>query len=105
MLITGLEAARRPDEKRQAVSGLGQVPHLLALQAVVPCMGNPDLREEAAYAAVLIGNSLAHDSPEAVKAAVEKALAVSRNDGLKQFAEDVLARAEKRLKETRANRP
>jgi len=104
MLIVGLETAKRPDEKRQALGGLAQVPHISALQAVVPCLGNDALKEEAAVAAVYIGHYICNENPEAVKDAVEKAVAITKNEGIKQFANDVLGRVEQKLKETRPKR-
>ena len=38
LLIAGLDAAARPEEKRQALGGLAEVRHLSALEAVVPCI-------------------------------------------------------------------
>ena len=101
MLIAGLQTAARPEEKRQALGGLAEVRHLLALQAVVPCMGEPALREEACYAAVRLGRDLWNDHPEAVRAALRKVLAVSMNEGLKQEAKEPLEHAEQKLKEGR----
>jgi HEAT repeat protein len=101
MLITGLETARRPEEKRQALGGLAEVRDLAAFQAVVPCMGNADLREEACYAAVRIGRDIWNQYPEAVRAAMQKVLEVSKNDGLKLEAKEALEHAEQKLKEGR----
>jgi hypothetical protein len=99
MLIVGLETAKRPDEKRQALGGLAQVPHVAALRAVVPCMASDALKEEAAVAAVYIGYHIWSDHPEAVKDAIGKAIAITRNEGIKQLANDVLGRIEEKLKE------
>ena len=99
LLIAGLEAAKRPEEKRQALGGLAEARDILALQAVVPCMDDPALREEAASAAARIGRDLWQRHPAAVKAAVEKVLEVSKNDNLKQEAKKALDQAEQRLKE------
>jgi HEAT repeat protein len=104
MLIVGLETAKRPDEKRQALGGLAQVPHISALKAVVPCLGNEAIKEEAAVATVYIGHYICNDHPEAVKEAVEKAVAITKNEGIKQFANDILGRVEQKLKETRPKR-
>jgi HEAT repeat protein len=98
MLIAGLEAAKRPDEKRQALGGLGQVPHILALRTVVPFMGNDAVKEEAAVATVYIGYHIWNGHPEDVKEAVRKAIAISKNEGLKQLANDVLGRIDEKLK-------
>ena len=94
MLAAGLAAAKRPDEKRQALGGLAEVRDILALEAVVPCMGDEALKEEAASAAVRIGRDIWNRHPEAVKTAMQKAIAVSKNDNLKREAKETLDRAE-----------
>ncbi len=99
LLAAGLEAAKRPDEKRQALSGLAEVRDLLALQAVVPCLSDEALKEEAASAAVRIGRDLWNNHPEAVKTALQKSLEVSKNDNVKREAKETLDRAEQKLKE------
>jgi hypothetical protein len=104
MLIVGLQTAKRPDEKRQALGGLAQAPHISALEAVVPFLANDAFKEEAAVAAIYLGSSLWNDHPQAVKEAVEKAVAISKNDGIKQWANDILSRVEQKLKEIRPKR-
>lgn len=99
LLVAGLATAKRPDEKRQALNGLAEVRELVALQAVVPYMDVDNVKEEAASAARRISQDLWHSQPEAVKAAMQKVLAVSKNDNLKREAQEVLDRAEQRLKE------
>jgi HEAT repeat protein len=101
MLAAGLEAARRPEEKRQALGGLAEVRDVLALQAVVPSMSRDALKEEAASAAVRIGRDVWERNPEAVKAAMQKVLEVSANGDLKREAKEVLDRAEQKLKEAK----
>lgn len=101
MLAAGLAAAKRPDEKKQALGGLRDVRDILALEAVVPCMGDDALKEEAASAATRIGREIWNKNPEAVKAAMEKVLEVSKNDGLKREAKEALDRAEQKLKEAK----
>ena len=72
-----------PRRRGRAPGGLAEVRHLLALQAVVPCIDDAALREEACYAAVRIGRDIWNDQPQAVQAAMQKVLQVSKNDGLK----------------------
>jgi HEAT repeat protein len=102
MLIAGLATAKRPDEKRQALGGLSQVPHILALQTVMPYLTDDAFKEEAAVATVYIGHHIWNDHPKVVKEAIQKAVAITRNEGLKQLANDVLDRIEKKLKETKS---
>jgi hypothetical protein len=103
MLIVGLETAKRPDEKRHAISGLAEARDIAALQAVVPCMDVEPLKEEAAHAAVRIGRDIwGHaGSAQAVKAAMQKVLEVTKNDGLRKQAQETLDRAQQRLGETK----
>ena len=101
MLVVGLETARRPDEKKNALGGLAEVRDILALQAVVPCLSNEALKEEAASAAVRIGRDIADRNPEAVKEAMEKVLNISKNDGLKREAREVFDRVVQKLKEAK----
>lgn len=99
LLAAGLAAAKRTDERRQALGGLAEVRDLVALQAVVPCLNDEALREEAASAALRIGRDIWNQHPEAVKTALQKVLEVSKNDNLKQEAQETLGRAEQKLKE------
>ncbi|HPD17202.1 MAG TPA: HEAT repeat domain-containing protein [Planctomycetota bacterium] len=103
MLIVGLETAKRPDEKRQAISGLAEARDLAALQAVVPCLEVEALKEEAAHAAVRIGRDIWNHpaNAEAVKAAMQKVLEVTKNDGLRKQAQETLDRAQQKLREAK----
>ncbi len=101
LLVVGLQLARRPDEKWQALGGLAEVRDILALQAVAPSMDDKALREEAAMAAVRIGRDIWNNHPQAVKDAMQKVIALSTNDGLKRDAKETLDRAEQKLKEAK----
>ncbi len=101
LLVAGLQVAKRPEEKWQALSALGEVRDILALQAVAPCMGDEALREEAALAAVRIGRDIWNDHPQAVKDAMRKAIEVSKNQDLKRDAKEAIDRAEQKLKEVK----
>jgi len=102
MLIAGLEAARRPEEKKQALGAMREVRDIAALNAVMPCMNDDALKEEAAFAAVRIGRNIWRDHPQAVKAAMAKVIEVSKNEGLTRDATTTLAEAEKKLLESQA---
>jgi HEAT repeat protein len=104
LLVAGLAAARRPDEKRQALGGLAEVSEILALDAVVPCLDDAALKEEAASAALRIGRGIWSRYPQAVKSAMRRAIEVSRNERLKQDAQEILASAEHRLAEMKAKK-
>jgi HEAT repeat protein len=91
MAAEALAAARRAEEKRQALGVLGGAGTLEALKAVVPCLDDKDLKEEAAAAAVKIAKALGSRGGGDVRAAMEKVKAVSANAGLKGEADKVLA--------------
>jgi HEAT repeat protein len=99
LLITALEMAKRPDEKRQAISALGEIRTADALQAVVSCLGTAGLSQESAQAAVRIGRDLANDKPEAVKEAMQKVLEITKSENLQQQAKEALDRAEQKIKQ------
>jgi HEAT repeat protein len=97
MLAVGLAAAKRPDQKREALGGLAEVRDILALQAVLPCLDDNAVKEEAASAAARIGREICDQKPEAVKAAMQKVLDISSRDNVKRDAKETLDRAERKL--------
>jgi len=104
LLAAGLAAAKRTDEKRRALGGLREARDLVALQAVVPCMDDKALQKEAASAAARLGRDLAGRHPKEVKAAMQKVLAVTKDDRVTRDARDALDRAERRLKELQSRK-
>jgi HEAT repeat protein len=104
LLAAGLAAAKRPDEKKLALSAFNEVRDIIALQAVVPCLSDPALTEEAACAAARIGHDIWPNHPEAVKAAMQKVLEVSKNEGFRREAQEALDQAERKLKEAKPKR-
>ena len=54
MYRAALDAAKRPDEKKQVISGLGNVRSMASLQLVGACLEDEALKAEAALAAVKI---------------------------------------------------
>jgi HEAT repeat protein len=101
LLAAGLAAARRPDEKKLALGAFTEVRDIIALQAVVPCLGDPALTEEAACAAAHIGRDIWPNHPEAVQAAMRKVLEVSKNDNFRREAQEALDHAQQKLKEAK----
>jgi HEAT repeat protein len=104
LLAAGLAVARRPDEKKLALSAFNEVRDIVALQAVVPCLSDPALTEEAACAAARIGHDIWPNYPEAVRAAMQKVLEVSKNEGFRREAQEALDQAERKLKEAKPKR-
>jgi len=54
MYRAAIDAAKRADEKKQVISGLGNVRTMASLQLVDACLGDESLKAEAALAAVKI---------------------------------------------------
>ncbi|MCO5053122.1 MAG: FG-GAP-like repeat-containing protein [Verrucomicrobiae bacterium] len=59
LLQQALALAQRPEEKRQALGALGQIPTPAALQIVLGVLADPDLANEAGLAAMNIAEKLA----------------------------------------------
>jgi HEAT repeat protein len=102
MYMQAMSAAKRPDEKRRVLAGLGQVRHIAALQAVTPYLDDPALVAEAAQAAVRIGREIVNDNPESVRAAMQKVLEISKNTDIQKQAKETLDRAAQKLNEAKA---
>jgi HEAT repeat protein len=93
LLKDALAAARRPEEKKLVLGGLGGVRTVEALQVVAPCLEDPALAEEAAAAAVRIAcpqdQHKGLRGPE-VAAAIEKVAAITQNADLRTKAQNHL---------------
>jgi HEAT repeat protein len=77
--LTGLQeamaAARRPDEKKQALGQIGQLPTSEALKVVLVNLSEPALVNEAGLAAVAIAEKLAATQPKLAADAATRVLA------------------------------
>jgi archaellum biogenesis ATPase FlaH len=96
MLVAALEAAKRPDEKKQALGGLRDCRDIVAFQAVVPCLDDAALREEAAQAAVNIARDIWQKNTQPVEAAMKKVVEVSKNKDSTKQAQEVLNEIDKK---------
>ncbi|MBV9865388.1 MAG: HEAT repeat domain-containing protein [Abitibacteriaceae bacterium] len=85
-----LDVARRPEEKRLALAGLADVNDPAAFQAVAAYLNNKDLAEEAATAAVKIGNNIGGTAGPSLKPVMRQIIAVSKNQDTIKGANDVL---------------
>jgi HEAT repeat protein len=85
-----LAASKRPDEKRQVLGGLGDVKDAKALTAIAPLLDDPALVNEAAAAALKVADKFGDKNKPLAKSTLEKILAVSKNDGHKKQAQDLL---------------
>jgi len=79
LLRQALTAARRTEEKRQALGQLGQLATPDALDAVLPHLAEDGLRQEAAAATVSIAERLTGSHPEAVVEAAAQVLALDQS--------------------------
>jgi HEAT repeat protein len=75
LLRQAMAAAKRPEEKKQALGQLGQVPTPEALQTTMACLADPDLANEAGLAAMMIAEKLAATQPELARETAAKVLA------------------------------
>ena len=90
-----MEAARRPEEKREVLAGLSGMQTVDALKLAVGCLDDDAVKEEAAAAVVQIADRLAKKNPDAVRDAVTKALQATKNEGVKANAERILKQVKK----------
>ena len=94
MLQEGMKAARRPEERKMVLGGLGEVKDLAALEAVVPYLSDEAVSGEACAAAVKIGKEVWEKNKEVTKGAMGKVLEVSKNEGQRRGAKEVLEKIE-----------
>ena len=74
MLQQARSAATRPEEKKQALAKIGQIPTPAALQIAVADLADPDLADEAGYAAITIAEQVASSNAQLADEAVVKLL-------------------------------
>jgi HEAT repeat protein len=89
-----LKIARRTDEKRQALGGLGDFRDQNAIALVQPYL-DTDLKEEAAAAAVKIARANNNPRPQ-LKPIMQKVLEISKNNNTRRDAQDVINKIDQR---------
>ena len=60
-LSEAMKLATRKNEKVMVLGTLGKIPMLESLALVTPCLDQPDIAEEAGFAAVLIAEKISKD--------------------------------------------
>jgi len=90
-----LKAARRVDEKKEALGGIGGVGSLAALKLVEPFLADEALKAEAAVASVKIAAALTGAQPDEAKAALKKLLEIAPTDDVKKQAQEALSQLDK----------
>jgi HEAT repeat protein len=93
MYKQAMDAAKRPDEKKQVLGGLGNVKNVEALTMVAPALDDPALQAEACAAAVKIAKNIGGAGKDKVLAAMEKVVATTKDAKLKAEADDLRKKA------------
>jgi len=93
MYAQAMAAAKRPDEKKQVLGGLGNVKAVEALQIVTAALDDKALQREAAAAAVNIAKNLGGHGKDAIRIAMQKVLAVTKDKRTQRDARDLLKKA------------
>jgi len=93
MYDNAMGIAKRTDEKRQVLSGLGDVKAVGALERVMPALDDKGLQNEACAAAVNIAKNLGKHGKETVRQTMKKVLSITKNKRLRRDAEELLKKA------------
>jgi sugar phosphate isomerase/epimerase len=93
MYEAAMAAAKRPDEKKQVLGGLGGVKAVEALKMVIPALDDAALQAEACVSAVRIAGELGDAGKEVVRDAMQKVIAATKDDNLRKRADELLKKA------------
>jgi HEAT repeat protein len=85
-----LAAAKRNDEKKMVLGGLGEIKDAKALQVVAPFLSDEALAGEASAAAVKIARDSWEANKDLAKSTMTKVMEVSKSDSQKKAAKEVL---------------
>jgi HEAT repeat protein len=85
-----LRAATMPEQKRKVLAGLAEVPDPKALQLVDTVIDDPNLKNEAARAAVKIASTLPNNQADASTAVLNRALAGATDPATRQAVQAAL---------------
>ncbi len=91
-LREAMEASTRPEEKRQVLGEIGKVNHVDSLKVVEPLLTDNTLKNEALQAYEQIAESLGDRQPAVAKEALQKVVAATTDNGLKEKAMAALAK-------------
>lgn len=94
MYRDAMAVARRPDEKRLVLGGLGDVTDPDALKYAASFLTDNDLREEAASAAVKIAKNVGGAAGPDLKPLMRQIIATSKNEGTTKAATEVISLAD-----------
>jgi HEAT repeat protein len=93
MCEAALRAARRDEERRLVLAALGRIPSAKAIAMLVPHLANPALAEDAAAAALAVGQTIVQTDPRMVADAMQQVLKSAASDGTTTQAKLLLERA------------
>jgi HEAT repeat protein len=94
-----MAAAKRPDEKKMVLGGLGEIKDAKALEVVAPFLSEESLMNEACAASVKIARESWEANKGLAKLTMMKVVQVSKNDGQKKTAKEVLDKIAQKEKE------
>lgn len=92
MFGEALAIAKRADEKRAALAGLGELREPRAVKLATSCLGDPDVAEEAAAAAVRIASQVKNKADRDVQAALKAVLDAAKNPATLKEAQKLLSK-------------
>jgi HEAT repeat protein len=85
-----LDVARRPEEKRQAISGLAEIPSLRSLDLLKGCCQDAALKNEAIPAAIRVARELGTVNYARAVAALEELKQMTDQEDLRKKADDAI---------------
>lgn len=85
-----MELSTRPEEKRQVLGEVGRVGHVDSLKIVEPYLNDDNLKREALQAYEQIAESISGRQPAIAKEALEKVVASTTDNGLREKAQAAL---------------
>lgn len=92
MYANAMSAARRPDEKKLVLAGVGQMKDLAALELATAYLGDSALTAEAATAMLQVAEAISYPHREAAEAAVQQVMAACEDAHVRKRAEQAQAR-------------
>jgi type 1 glutamine amidotransferase/HEAT repeat protein len=90
MYQKAMSLASSAGEKKAVLAGLGGVESAAALELAASCLDDKDLQQEAELAVVEIAQSVFESSPEKTKTILKKVLSISKNDDVREEAQEIL---------------
>jgi len=93
MCRQAMHQARGPAEQKLVLSGLSNVSDPGALSMVEPFLQVETVRAEAAMATIKIAGAIIETHPDRAKMAMNKLLAVSKDEDLRRQAEEIVRKS------------